>query len=112
METSFVLNSMSRRVIKNFLDILVLAELRNRPLSGYDIIVFIHDRFRVLMSSGTVYSLLYALERDGLVIGAWNERKRIYRLTTKGDETIRAIMNTNDKIGYLVLSLLKAQRQQ
>jgi DNA-binding PadR family transcriptional regulator len=52
------------------------------------------------------------LERDGLVIGAWNERKRVYSLTAKGDETIRAIMNTNDKIGYLVLSLLKAQRQQ
>ena len=110
METSFVLNSMSRRMIKNFLDVLVLAELCNRPLSGYDIIVFIHDRFRVLMSSGTVYSLLYALERDGLVMGAWSERKRVYRLTTKGNETIKAILNANDKIGYLALNLLKAQR--
>lgn len=111
MEASTVLNSMSRRVIKNFLDVLVLAELRNGPLSGYDMISFIHDRFRVLMSPGTVYSLLYALERDGLVIGAWSQRKRVYRLTTKGDKTIMAIMNANDKIGYLVLDLLKAHRQ-
>lgn len=110
MEISTVLRRMNRRVIKNFLDVLVLTELRNGPLSGYDVIAFIQDKFRVLMSSGTVYSLLYALERDGLITGKWNQRKRVYRLTEKGEETIKTIMSANDKIGYLVLSLLKVQK--
>ncbi len=89
---------------------LVLAELRNGPLSGYDVITLIHDKFRVLVSSGTVYSLLYALERDGLVTGAWNQRKRVYILTQKGEENIKAIMSANDEILCLVSSLLRVRK--
>jgi len=110
LETSVVLKKMHRRIIKNFLDVLVLAELRNGPLSGYDVIAFIHNKFRLLVSSGTVYSLLYSLERDGLIAGSWSQRKRIYKLTDKGEETIKAIMNANDKIQYLMTSLLKVNR--
>jgi len=101
---------MHRRIIKNFLDVLVLAELRNGPLSGYDVIAFIHNKFRLLVSSGTVYSLLYALERDGLIVGTWSQRKRVYKLTDKGEETIKAIMSANDKIQFLMTSLLKLQK--
>ena len=110
METSVVLKKMHRRIIKNFLDVLVLAELRNGPMSGYDVIAFIHNKFRLLVSSGTVYSLLYSLERDGLIAGSWNQRKRVYKLTDKGEETIKAIMNANDRIQYLMTSLLKVQK--
>jgi DNA-binding PadR family transcriptional regulator len=100
---------MHRRIIKNFLDVLVLAELRNGPMSGYDVIAFIHNKFRLLVSSGTVYSLLYSLERDGLIAGSWSQRKRVYKLTEKGEETIKAILNANDRIQYLMTSLLKVQ---
>jgi len=110
LETSTILKKMHRRIIKNFLDVLVLAELRNGPLSGYDIIGLIHNKFSLLVSSGTVYSLLYSLEREGLTAGFWNQRKRVYKLTDKGEEMIRAIMNANDKIHYLMSSLLKVQR--
>jgi len=110
VETSTVLKNMHRRIIKNFLDVVILAELRNGPLSGYDVIAFIHNKFRLLVSSGTVYSLLYSLERDGLIVGMWNQRKRVYKLTEKGEETVKAIMNANDKIQYLMSSLLKVQK--
>jgi len=93
------------------LDVLVLAELRNGPMSGYDVIAFIHNKFRLLVSSGTVYSLLYSLERDGLIMGSWNQRKRVYKLTEKGEETIKAIMQANDKIQFLVTNLLKMQQK-
>jgi len=110
LETSVVIKKMHRRIIKNFLDVLVLAELRNGPLSGYDVIAFIHNKFRLLVSSGTVYSLLYSLERDGLIAGSWSQRKRIYKLTDKGEEMIKAIMNANDRIQYLMTSLLKVPK--
>lgn len=57
------------------MDIIILAELRNRPMSGYDVISFIHNKFRLIVSSGTVYSLLYSLERNGLITGTWNKEK-------------------------------------
>jgi len=92
------LRKMHERIIKNFMDIIILAELRNGPMSGYDVISFIHNKFHLLVSSGTVYSLLYSLERNGLIEGTWDERKRVYRLTDKGSKTIETILSANDKI--------------
>jgi DNA-binding PadR family transcriptional regulator len=102
-----VLKKMHERIIKNFMDVLVLTELRTGPLSGYDVIGFIHNKFHLLVSSGTVYSLLYSLERDGLIEGKWNERKRVYKLTEKGEKTISVILGANDKIHYFIRNLLR-----
>lgn len=104
-----VLKKMHERLIKNFMDIIVLAELRSGPVSGYDVISLIHIRFHILVSSGTVYSLLYSLERNGLVEGTWNERKRVYKLTDKGAKTIEAIMGANDQLKNFLANLLKVQ---
>jgi DNA-binding PadR family transcriptional regulator len=70
------MKKMNERIIKNFLDIIIMSELRNGALSGYDIISYIHNKFNLLVSSGTIYSLLYSLERNDLVEGVWDERKR------------------------------------
>ena len=106
MEAS-VLRKMHRRLIKSFLDVLILSELRNGPMSGYDAISFIHNKFHLLVSSGTGYSLLYSLERDGLIEGRWNQRKRVYVLTDKGQETIKAILAANEKIKGFIVNLLR-----
>jgi len=79
MESIKVLKNMHRRIIRNFLDVLILAELRSGPMSGYDFIAYIHDKFHLLISSGSVYSLLYSLERQGLITGVWNQRRRANR---------------------------------
>ncbi|HVP26879.1 MAG TPA: PadR family transcriptional regulator [Candidatus Bathyarchaeia archaeon] len=104
-----ILKKMHERIIKNFMDIIVMAELRDGPLSGYDVISFIHNKFHLLVSSGTVYSLLYSLERNGLIEGTWNERKRVYKLTDKGIKTMETIMGANDKIKNFITGLLKVQ---
>jgi DNA-binding PadR family transcriptional regulator len=103
-----VLKKMHRRIVKSFMDVIVLAELKDgHPMSGYDVIGYIHDRFGILVSSGTVYSLLYSMERDGLIEGRRAKRKRVYTLTEKGDKKIETILNANDKIKSLLTSLLK-----
>ncbi|MCW4046888.1 MAG: PadR family transcriptional regulator [Candidatus Bathyarchaeota archaeon] len=104
-----ILKKMHERIIKNFMDIIIMAELRNGPLSGYDVISYIHNKFNLLVSSGTVYSLLYSLERNGLVEGVWDERKRIYKLTEKGEKTIETTLNANEKIKGFMSNLLKVQ---
>jgi len=103
---SEVLKKMHRRIVKSFMDILILAELRNSAMSGYDIIAYIHNKFGILVSSGTVYSLLYSMERDGLIRGVWAKRKRVYELTEKGERNIEVILNANDKIKGLMTNLL------
>ena len=104
-----VIRRMHERIIKNFLDVIIMGELRNGPLSGYDIISYVHNKFQLLVSSGTIYSLLYSLERNGLVDGVWNERKRTYHLTGKGERAINAMLNANGDIKAFIGSFLKVQ---
>ncbi|MEM2367782.1 MAG: hypothetical protein QXS01_05130 [Candidatus Bathyarchaeia archaeon] len=58
-----ILKKLYERIIKNFMDIIILAELRNGSNERLRRISFIHNKFHLLVSSGTVYSLLYSLER-------------------------------------------------
>ena len=103
---SKVAERLRRRVIKNFMDILILSELKKEPMSGYDIISLIHRRFGVLVSSGTVYSLLYSMERNGLIKGIWNQRKRVYVLAEKGEQNIKAITKANEEIQSFLRNIL------
>lgn len=101
-----VLEKLQERIVKSFLDFVVLTELSNKPLSGYDVITLIYKKFSILLSSGTVYSLLYSLERNGLIKATLNQRRRDYSLTEKGRETVRAISNAREKIKALMQILL------
>jgi DNA-binding PadR family transcriptional regulator len=104
-----ILKKMHERIIKNFMDVIIMTELQNGSLSGYDVISYIHNKFNLLVSSGTVYSLLYSLERNGLVEGTWDERKRVYKLTEKGEKTIDTLLRANDKIKGFMANILKTQ---
>jgi len=109
MEMAPIIRGIQRRIIKSFLDILILMELMSRPMSGYDIISLIHKKFHLLVSSGTVYSTLYSLERNDLIKGKWTRRKRVYFLTEKGQKVIRGILNANDRIQSFLSTLLSGR---
>jgi DNA-binding PadR family transcriptional regulator len=106
-----IIKKMHERVIKTFLDTIIMNELQNGPLSGYDVISYIHTKYGYLVSSGTVYSLLYSLERNSLVEGIWIDRKRTYKLTPKGTQTIQAILASHEKIKSFLSTILKTQNQ-
>ncbi len=108
-EAQVIIRKMNERIIKNFLDIIIMAELRNGSLSGYDIISYIHSKFRLLVSSGTIYSLLYSLERNELIEGVWKERKRTYQLTKKGENTISTVVTANESLRTFLTNFLKVQ---
>ena len=80
-------------------------ELRKRSVSGYDVIAFVHNKFGMLLSSGTVYSYLYFLERNGLIKGELVQRRRVYTLTEQGKENVKTLLNAKDKILGLLLNL-------
>jgi DNA-binding PadR family transcriptional regulator len=91
-EIDNVLKNLKERIIKDFLDLIVLYELQNGSLSGYDIISLIFRRYHFLISAGTVYSQLYKLERNGLIDCSLTEKKKIYHLTSHGKLTIDTIL--------------------
>ena len=98
MASSMLVKKLRKRAIQNFMDVLILTEIKKGPLSGYDVIGLIHGKFGILTSSGTVYSLLYSLERDGWIKGVWNSRKRVYELTEKGERDIKVIAKANEEV--------------
>jgi DNA-binding PadR family transcriptional regulator len=102
---SGVLDQIRGRTVKNFMDMVILMELGKHEMSGYDFISFFSDRFHLLLSSGTVYSNLYLLERSGLVQGKCSRGKRVYALTEQGKEKVRAFIGAKDEILGLVLNL-------
>ena len=106
MSSSDSLRRMHERIVKNFMDIFILAELFDEPLSGYDLAGLIHKKFNLLMSSGTIYSILYSLERDELVKGRWTERRRAYTLTEKGLKALQDFSDAYDAIHGFTVNLL------
>ncbi len=104
METR-LLEKMNEKIVKSFLDLLILAKLRKEPMSGYDFVTFINKNFHIIVSPDTIYNTLLYMERDGLIKGTGTQRKRVYVLTNKGKETIGTIFSSREKILGLVLNL-------
>ncbi|MEM2610171.1 MAG: PadR family transcriptional regulator [Candidatus Bathyarchaeia archaeon] len=95
-----------QRIARDFIDILILSELAQAPLSGYDLISIIYRKFNLMISPGTIYSTLYTLERRGLIKGGEYHRKRVYILTRKGEEFMRGVLSMRENIGLLLSKIL------
>ena len=85
------------KLIKGYLDILILRRLLDIPSSGSDIIQFLIRNYGVYLSPGIVYSMLYSLERRRLVRSIPRVKKRIYVITKSGEEFLRIYQNYSDE---------------
>jgi len=100
---SQILNEVNGKIIGSFLDILILILLRECSMNGNEIMHHINGKFNTLVSSGSVYFHLQSMEIKGLIKAEKSKRIRMYTLTEKGEERIKAILNIKDKIlGLLV----------
>lgn len=90
------MSGMTGEALKGHLDLLLLSILANGPAHGYAIIESLRARSEGVfdLPEGTVYPALHRLERQGLLKSGWSEdsgrRKRIYRLTPSGQQTLNA----------------------
>jgi transcriptional regulator len=82
---------------KGSAETLILAILEDGARHGYDIAKRIEDRSRgrLTFHVATLYTTLYRLEQDGLILGRWVEkagqrRRRFYRLTAAGRHQLAA----------------------
>ena len=80
-------------LVKSFLDIIVLSMLKQSPSHGYAIIADIHKQFDVLLSPGTLYPLLYSLEKKELITIEQDGRRKNYILTEKGSAQADRVIN-------------------
>jgi DNA-binding PadR family transcriptional regulator len=102
---SEILGKMNDRIVQGFLDLVILLEMRNRPLDSFDVINFAQRRFNISLTSSAVHSHLNSLEKDGLVKAETASGKKIYTLTDRGKETVSVLPCIRDKILGLFLNL-------
>ncbi len=87
-----ILKEMKKRIVKSFLDIAIIVILKeNENLNGYEIIYQMRKKFGILISAGTMYSTLYALERQQFIKGLKHSRSRTYKLASEGLAAIKEI---------------------
>jgi DNA-binding PadR family transcriptional regulator len=87
--------------------VLILAQLERTPMGGYDFIKFFNKKYNLLFSSGTIYSCLYSMERNGLVAGLWDRKRRIYRITEKGRAMLNEFRKDKEKMIRFISNILK-----
>jgi DNA-binding PadR family transcriptional regulator len=102
-------NRFRERILRAFLDVAVLARLEDKAMNGYELTVFFMKKFGVAVSTSTVYSTLYLMERNELVEGSYRRRSRTYELTEKGRETLEAARQAVKENQMFIKTLLKSQ---
>ncbi|HVP94604.1 MAG TPA: response regulator [Methanoregulaceae archaeon] len=80
---SAVPQSVIDEVVKKSLEPVVLSMLI-KPISGYDIVHEIHNRYNVLIPQARVYSLLYDLEKNGYLDIRISGKSKLYCPNDKG----------------------------
>lgn len=87
----------STELVRSCTDLLILALLGNRPMYGYEILVNLSERGNgeFEFQQGTLYPLLYRLEREGWIEGHWEtpptgKKRKVYSLTNEGRKAERA----------------------
>src|SRR5260221_14180191 len=80
---------------KGSAELLILALLDERVVHGYEIGRLIEERSQgaLRFNAASLYPTLYRLEGEGLIRGRWVEkagqrRRRYYRITAKGRQTL------------------------
>lgn len=99
-----------KRMVKDYLDVVILFRLQCVQIgAGYDFMKYIQKRYHISISAGTVYSTLYALEREGYVKLERKTTKKLYSITPKGQALIRTFTRNLDFLTALAASLLSQQ---
>ncbi len=86
------------KYVRGMLYLVILASLRNKEMSGYDMIGLIHKTFDLLLSAGTFYPILKSMEQEGLIRRTRSGGKRLYRLTEKGKSLYQSLLLEYEKI--------------
>jgi len=84
--------SLERRVIRSFIDFVILCILKEVGESnGTQIVSHLHKKLGIFVSSGVVYPALYALEQGGFIDPVRQAYSRTYSLTSKGKVRLREL---------------------
>ncbi len=89
---SVVPQSTIEDVVKKLLEPVILSTLE-KPISGFDIVHEIHNRYNVLSPQARIYSFLYELQSKGYLEMKVSGKSKLYYPTEIGKKYIRQRLN-------------------
>ncbi len=103
------LREFQTNMLKKHLSFIILFKLeKSKALSGYDIIKENQAKFRIRLSSKTVYRLLYSLEHYGLIMGKLDSSgRRVYTLTPEGSEYTNTLRSFQEEIKSFISKIFE-----
>ncbi len=102
--------SIRERVLKAFLDLVIIRLLAQHPMSGYEINKAITKQTGIMLNPSTIYSKLYALEKQGQAGYVMGRSGKIYSLTEQGQQTMKKMPVILVEINESVKDLLINQK--
>lgn len=86
------------KMLKGFLDLILLKMLHAESMHGYKIITQVRKTFGVYYGPSTIYPMLNALEHHNYVKSDWNmtygRPRKMYHLTSAGENLLQFSENT------------------
>ncbi|MFZ1896740.1 response regulator [Methanoregula sp.] len=79
-------------VVKKLLEPVILSILE-KPISGFDIVHEIHNRYKVLIPQARIYTYLYELQGNGYLEMKVSGKSKLYSPTEAGKKYIRQRLN-------------------
>lgn len=86
----------SQNLTRSLNEVLILGTLQAGPRHGYQIALEIEERSGgyFALNHGTLYPILHQLEKEGLIVGEWDDgrsrrRRKEYALTPAGRARLR-----------------------
>ncbi len=105
-----------RELLRGSTPTLVLAVLKDGPRHGYAIARDVNRRSNdaLKFKQGTLYPVLHALERDGLIAGAWEHEegerpRKVYTITDAGRAELDRRMQAWSKFSLAINSVIGAR---
>ncbi len=89
----------------------VLKQLSKESMTGYDFIKKCEEIMGYRPSAGSIYPILHGMEKDGIIYGIREGRRKIYSLTPKGKKFVNEINEMREEFYEKLRAILSAMAE-
>jgi len=68
---------------------------------------YVNENFNMILSPGTVYSVIYSLERQNLIMANRVGEKRLYSITQTGQQKMDTFVSLKNEIMDLIKNVIQ-----
>jgi PadR family transcriptional regulator PadR len=108
-------SSKRSQLYKGIAEVVLLSLLKDGSRYGLEILEQLRSIARLSLADGTIYPLLYRLERTGLVASEWRfdmkgvRPRKYYKLTKRGNAELRVLLHEWRELSSNLDSFLNRQ---